>query len=100
MCKDYPEPSDDTKLCSVVKKADVVVYDFIKTVLDSGFDGKGRSYGIADGAIDICDAGGNIPDGVREEVDRYRKKIEKGELKVPYDWQTCSDYVNSLAGEK
>lgn len=86
----------ETVLFSVVKKADIAVYNMISSVLAGEFDGSDVTYDLADGAVGISDNAGNLPDEVKVIVDEYAQKIIKGEIVVPYDWQTCWDYTLAL----
>lgn len=89
--------AEDTVLCSVVKKADVAVFDVISKVLEGTFDGSDKVYTLADGAIGISDNAGNLSDEAKAAIEEYTAKITNGEITVPYDWQSWYTYTQTVA---
>lgn len=88
--------AEDAVLCAIVRKADVAVYDVIRKLKEGTLDGADVVYTLSDGAFEICDKEGNLPEEVRKKMEDYTEKIAAGNLSVPYDWQTCHDYVSQL----
>ncbi|MBQ9972573.1 MAG: BMP family ABC transporter substrate-binding protein [Firmicutes bacterium] len=93
---DQSHLSETAVLCSVVKKADVAVFDVIKKVYEGTFDGADVTYSIASGAMGISDNAGNLPEEVTKAIEEYTEKIAAGEIIVPYNWQTNYEYRQTL----
>ncbi len=87
----------DTVLCSVVKKADVAVFDVISKMVNGTFDGSDTVYTLADGAVGISDNAGNLSEDAQTAIEEYTAKITGGEIVVPYDWQSWYDYTQALS---
>jgi len=81
----YNTVSDDLKpvvMTSMVKKVDVAVYDFVKSVVDGSPLTGVRTYDLKAGGVDYSTSGGQINDIV-STLDSYKKKIISGEITVP-----------------
>jgi len=91
--------AEDTVLCSVVKKADVAVFDVISKIINGTFDGSDTVYTLADGAIGISDNAGNLSEEAKAAIEEYTEKITNGEITVPYDWQSWYNYTQSLGSD-
>ena len=53
-------------------------------------------YSLSDDALEIRSDNGNLPEEIANTVGEYAEKIKNGEITVPYDWQTCYEYKESL----
>jgi basic membrane protein A len=69
-------------ITSMLKKVDVAVYDFIKTVSDNAFKAGESVYDLKKGGIDYSTSGGKIDD-IKSKVDEFKQKIISGEITVP-----------------
>ncbi|HET7399812.1 MAG TPA: BMP family ABC transporter substrate-binding protein [Intrasporangium sp.] len=72
----------DVILTSMVKKVDVGVYDFIKSVKDGTFKAGTKVFDLKAGGIDYSTTGGKVDD-IKAKLDDYKSKIISGEIKVP-----------------
>ena len=61
--------AEDTVLCSVVKKADVAVFDVISKMVNGTFDGSDTVYTLADGAVGISDNAGNLSEDAQTAIE-------------------------------
>jgi basic membrane protein A len=78
----------DTIITSMVKRADVAVFDTIRAAALGTFDGGMHVFGIADGAVDYVHAGphaARLPASVIAHVEALRRSIASGALVVPAD---------------
>jgi len=76
----------DTVVTSMVKRADVSVYDTIRAVLEGRFVGGMHVFGVKDGAIDYVHEGPHaalLPADVVARVERLRDDIASGRVSVP-----------------
>jgi basic membrane protein A len=69
-------------LTSMIKRVDVAVYDFIKTVAAHRFRSGVRRYDLADDGLSYATSGGQIND-ITARLDEDRKKIVAGQIVVP-----------------
>ncbi|MDN5779746.1 MAG: BMP family ABC transporter substrate-binding protein [Humibacillus sp.] len=72
----------DVIMTSMIKKVDVGVYDFIKSVKDNTFKAGNKVFDLAAGGVDYSTTGGKIDD-IKSKLDEYKAKIISGEIKVP-----------------
>jgi basic membrane protein A len=72
----------DVIITSMLKKVDVAVFDFIKTVHDDAFKAGEKVYDLKAGGVDYSTSGGKIDD-IKAQVDDFKAKIIAGEIKVP-----------------
>ena len=72
----------DVIITSMLKKVDVAVFDFIKTVNDDVFKAGEKVYDLKAGGVDYSTSGGKIDD-IKAQVDGFKEKIVAGEIKVP-----------------
>jgi basic membrane protein A len=75
-----------TVITSMIKRADVAVFDTIKAVAEGRFHGGLLSFGLAEDGVGYVDEGPHaaaIPPEVRARVAGLRERIVKGEIKVP-----------------
>jgi basic membrane protein A len=73
-------------LTSMVKGVDAAVYDAIARVRDGTFTGGVRSFGLAEGGVGYVYDEHNralIPPAVRQRVERIRRDIVAGRIRVP-----------------
>jgi basic membrane protein A len=72
----------DVIISSMLKKVDVAVYDFIKTVNDDAFKAGETIYDLKVGGVDYSTTGGKIDD-IKAQVDGFKQKIISGGITVP-----------------
>ncbi len=77
-------PADvrDVILTSMIKKVDVGVYDFIKSVKDGTFKAGNHVYDLKAGGVDYATTGGKVDD-IKSKLDAYKQDIIDGKIKVP-----------------
>ena len=83
---DQYDEMPDTVVTSMIKRADVAVFDAIRTTAAGRFDGGMHVFGVADGAVDYVHTGphaARLPPAVIAEVERLRGLIAAGALAVP-----------------
>lgn len=71
----------DVILTSMIKKVDVGVYDYIKSIKDGTFTGGEKVFDLKAGGVDYATTGGHIDD-IKSKLDEYKQKIISGEIKV------------------
>jgi basic membrane protein A len=69
-------------MTSMVKKVDVAVYNFIKSVTEGSALSGTQTFDLKSGGIDYATSGGQIDD-IKTKLDEYKQKIISGEIKVP-----------------
>ncbi len=72
----------DVIITSMLKKVDVAVYDFIKSVKDGSFKAGVKTFDLKAGGVDYATTGGKIDD-IKAKLDDYKKQISDGTVKVP-----------------
>lgn len=72
----------DVIITSMIKKVDVGVFDYIKSVADGNFKGGEKAFDLKAGGVDYSTTGGQIDD-IKSKLDEYKAKIISGEIKVP-----------------
>ncbi len=72
----------DVIVTSMLKKVDVAVYDFIKSVQDGNFKPGATVYDLEKGGVDYATTGGQIDD-IKPQLDELKQKIISGEITVP-----------------
>ena len=72
----------DVIMTSMIKKVDVGVFDFIKSVSDNSFTAGEKVFDLKAGGVDFSTTGGKIDD-IKSKLDDYKAKIISGEIKVP-----------------
>ena len=72
----------DVILTSMLKKLDVAVYDFIKTVVDGNFKAGPNMYNLEKEGVGYSTTGGKVDD-IKDQLEEYKMKIVSGEVKVP-----------------
>lgn len=76
----------DTVVTSMVKRADVSVFDTVVAVVDGHFESGMQVFGVKDGAIDYVHEGPHgalLPRDVVARVEELRADIASGRVKVP-----------------
>lgn len=76
----------DTVVTSMVKRADVSVFDTVVAVVDGHFESGMHVFGVKDGAIDYVHEGPHgalLPRDVVARVEELRADIASGRVKVP-----------------
>jgi basic membrane protein A len=72
----------DVVMTSMLKKVDVAVYDFIKTVADDQFKSGVVVYDLSKGGVDYATTGGQVDD-IKAKLDEFKQKIIAKEITVP-----------------
>ncbi|MEO3936119.1 BMP family ABC transporter substrate-binding protein [Dermatophilaceae bacterium Soc4.6] len=72
----------DVIMTSMIKKVDVAVYDFIKSVKDGSFKAGNNVYDLKAGGVDYSTTGGKVDD-IKAKLDAYKAQIIAGTIKVP-----------------
>ena len=83
---DQHDEMPDTVVTSMVKRADVSVFDTIRAVLEGRFEGGMRVFGVKDGAIDYVHEGPHaalLPPEVVTRVEELRADVASGRVSVP-----------------
>jgi basic membrane protein A len=76
----------DTVVTSMVKRADIAVYDTIRAIIDGRFHGGMNVFGVKDGAIDYVRQGPHaalLPPDVVARVEVLRAEVGAGKIQVP-----------------
>jgi len=72
----------DVIMTSMIKKVDVGVYDFIKSVSDNTFKAGVKVFDLKAGGVDYSTTGGKIDD-IKSKLDDYKAQIIAGTITVP-----------------
>ncbi len=72
----------DVILTSMIKRVDVGVFDFIKSVKEGTFTAGNHVFDLKAGGVDFATTGGHIDD-IKGKLDDLKAKIISGEIKVP-----------------
>jgi basic membrane protein A len=72
----------DVIMTSMLKKVDVAVYDFIKSVVDDAFTAGPTTYDLEKDGVGYSTSGGQVDD-IATKLDEYKQKIISGEITVP-----------------
>jgi basic membrane protein A and related proteins len=83
---DQYEEMPDTVVTSMVKRADVTVFDTIRGIVEGHFEGGMHVFGVKDGAIDYVHEGPHatlLPRDVIARVELLRADIASGRVVVP-----------------
>jgi len=72
----------DVIITSMLKKVDVAVFDFIKSVNDGAFKSGEVVYDLKKDGVGYSTTGGKIDD-VKDQIEAFKAKIVSGEIKVP-----------------
>ena len=72
----------DVIITSMLKKVDVAVYDFLKSVSDGTVKAGEIVYDLEKGGVDYSKTGGKVDD-ISAKLDEYKQKIISGEIEVP-----------------
>jgi basic membrane protein A len=71
----------DVIMTSMIKKVDVGVYDFIKSVSDNSFKAGNKIFDLKAGGVDYSTTGGKIDD-IKSKLDDYKAQIIAGKIVV------------------
>ena len=69
-------------MTSMIKKVDVAVFDFVKSVKDGSPLSGETLFDLKSGGVDYSTSGGQVDD-IKTKLDDYKAKIISGEIKVP-----------------
>ncbi len=77
-------PADvrDVIITSMLKKVDVGVYDFIKSVSNGTFKAGNKVFDLKSGGVDYSTTGGKVDD-IKSKLEDYKKQIIDGKITVP-----------------
>lgn len=71
---------------SMIKRADVAVFETVKAVIEHRFKGGAQVFGLSDQGVDYVHEGphaAGIPDDVKAKVEALRADVVSGKIKVP-----------------
>jgi basic membrane protein A len=83
---DQHDEMPDVIITSMIKRADVAVYETIKAVLEDRFKGGAQVFGLADQGVDYIHEGPHasaIPADVKTKVEEFRAEVVAGKINVP-----------------
>lgn len=69
-------------MTSMIKKVDVAVYDFIKSVSSGSFKAGVKTFDLKAGGVDYATTGGMVDD-IKTKLDDYKAQIIAGKITVP-----------------
>jgi basic membrane protein A and related proteins len=69
-------------MTSMIKKVDVAVYNFIKSVTEKNPLTGTQTFDLKAGGVDYSTSGGMVDD-IKTKLDEFKQKIISGEIKVP-----------------
>ena len=69
-------------MTSMIKKVDVGVFDFIKSIKDGAFKAGVKTFDLKAGGVDYSTTGGKIDD-IKTKLDDYKAQIIAGKITVP-----------------
>jgi basic membrane protein A and related proteins len=72
----------DVVMTSMIKKVDVAVYNFIKSVTEKSPLSGTQTFDLKAGGVDYSTSGGMVDD-IKTKLDEFKQKIISGEIKVP-----------------
>jgi basic membrane protein A and related proteins len=72
----------DVIITSMIKRVDVAVYDFIKSVKDGTFEAGHKVYDLKADGVGYATSGGKIDD-IKARLDDYAARIKSGQITVP-----------------
>jgi basic membrane protein A and related proteins len=72
----------DVILTSMLKKVDVAVFNFIKSIENNAFKSGETVFDLKAGGVDYSTSGGKVDD-IKSQLDDYKQKIINGEITVP-----------------
>jgi basic membrane protein A len=72
----------DVIITSMLKKVDVGVYDFVKSVKDGAFKNGQKVFDLKSGGVDYSTTGGKVDD-IKSKLDDYKQQIIDGKITVP-----------------
>ena len=72
----------DVIITSMLKKVDVGVYDFIKSVKDGTFKAGVKTFDLKSGGVDYSTTGGKVDD-IKAKLDAFKADIIAGKITVP-----------------
>ncbi|WP_437286730.1 BMP family lipoprotein [Sorangium sp. So ce406] len=84
--RDQHDEMPGTVLTSMIKRADVAVFEVILALVEGRFEGGLSSFGLAEGGVGYVNEGphaAGIPAGASARVDALAARIARGELEVP-----------------
>lgn len=83
---DQHDEMPGTVVTSMIKRADVAVFETVRAVTDGSFEGGMRVFGLAEGGVDYVHEGPHgegIPEAVKAKVAGLRDDIVAGRTRVP-----------------
>ncbi|WP_437277348.1 BMP family ABC transporter substrate-binding protein [Sorangium sp. So ce375] len=84
--RDQHDEMPGTVLTSMIKRADVAVFEVIRALVEGRFEGGVSSFGLAEGGVGYVSEGphaAGIPDATKARVSALSARIARGELVVP-----------------
>jgi basic membrane protein A len=74
--------SKDYILTSMLKRVDIAVFDFVKSVSDNSFQAGTKKYDLSNDGVGYAISGGKVDD-LKAKLDGFKKDIVDGKTKVP-----------------
>jgi basic membrane lipoprotein Med (substrate-binding protein (PBP1-ABC) superfamily) len=74
--------SKDYILTSMLKRVDIAVFDFVKSVSDNTFQAGTKKYDLSNDGVGYSTSGAKVDD-VKAKLDAFKKDIVDGKTKVP-----------------
>ena len=72
----------DVIITSMLKKVDVGVYDFIKSIKDGTFKGGEKTFNLKSNGVGYATTGGQVDD-IKSKLDDFKQQIVDGKITVP-----------------
>ncbi len=72
----------DVIMTSMLKKVDVAVFDFVKSIADGNFQAGEVVYDLEKGGVDYSTTGGQVDD-IKDQLEDLKQQIINGDITVP-----------------
>ncbi len=69
-------------MTSMLKKVDVAVFDFVKSIADGNFQAGEVVYDLEKGGVDYSTTGGQVDD-IKDQLEDLKQQIINGDITVP-----------------
>ncbi|WP_035292011.1 BMP family ABC transporter substrate-binding protein [Clostridium sp. KNHs214] len=71
-------------LTSMIKRVDIATKESVESIVNGTFKGETKVYGLKENGVGVADTSkANVPADVLELVEKYKKSIVDGKIKVP-----------------
>ena len=102
---DWYESASEYKevyLTSILKKADVAVFDAIKAMMDGTFEGGTHVSNLANDGVGLApfhDLDGDVPDGLKDEIEQVKADLIAGTISTEIYVVKPNEYLGSIAAK-